>query len=83
MKKTIITALLIAAISPAFSQQKKLPARVTIVLTEREIVRLDSAVTIGSQWTDSKGATNWFMASFTPVFEQIRKQMVIDTVKVK
>jgi len=80
MKKLLTITLLIAGLS---ASAQKLPAKATIVLTDRQILRMDSAINAASTWTDSKQATSWYSASFTALYEQIRKQMIVDTAKVK
>lgn len=79
--KYILTTLLIS--SALFASAQKLPSKVTITLTNRQILRIDSAIQAGANWTDSKQATNWYQASFADLYAQIRKQMINDTTKVK
>lgn len=83
MKKTAILTALIALSITVNAQQAKLPAKLKIDLTDKQVLRIDSAINAAATWTDSKGATNWFTKSFQPLYEQIRSQMILDTVKVK
>ncbi len=80
MKKLLTLTLLIAGLS---ASAQKLPAKVTITLTDKQVLKIDSAINSGASWTDSKGATQWFGNAFSPFYEQVKKQMVVDTVKVK
>lgn len=81
MKRTIYTIALLGMAISASAQ--KLPSKVTITLTDRQVMRMDSAIGAGSNWTDSKQATQWFGNSFAPFYDQVRKQMIVDSVKVK
>lgn len=66
----------------AIAQQKHLPKQVTITLTSQEVMRLDSAVNFASNTIDSKHASQWFQLAFAPFYQQITKQLVVDSVKV-
>lgn len=81
MKRTIYTIALLGMAISASAQ--KLPSKVTITLTDKQVLRLDSAINAGANFIDSKQATQWFSSSFTPFYEQVRKQMIVDTAKVK
>jgi len=83
MKKVILTTLSIVLFSIAASAQQKLPAKVTITLTDRQVMSIDSAINAGSTWTDSKQATQWYGQRFAPFYEQVRKQMATDTLNKK
>jgi hypothetical protein len=83
MKKTIISLILVVATTAAFAQQKKLPEKVTITLTQQQILKIDSCVRVASSNMDSKRQTEWFISGFTPIYEQVNKQLIIDSVKVK
>lgn len=80
MKKLLTICLLTASIS---ASAQKLPSKVTITLTDKQVLRIDSAINAGASWTDSKQATTWFGKAFDPFYEQVRKQMIVDTAKVK
>lgn len=84
MKKIILTLCLIGSLSAVKAQMKpKLPATVKFVFTERQILTIDSAINTGASWTDSKASTIWYSKAFTPFYEQLNKQLVVDTIKVK
>jgi len=83
MKKTIITAIFVVAAPAAFSQNKHLPAKVTITLTAQEALRIDSAVQAGANSFDSKKASQSFGMAFAPFYQQVSRQLVVDSVKVK
>jgi len=80
MKKLLTLTLLIVGLSVS---AQKLPVKVTITLTDKQVLKIDSAVNAGQSWTDSKQATQWFGNAFSPFYEQVRKQMVVDTAKKK
>jgi hypothetical protein len=75
--KLIIPILLCALAGSA----QKLPSKVTINLTDKQVLRIDSAIQAASNWTDSKGATQWYIKAFEPFYIEVRRQL--DTVKVK
>ena len=77
--KKLLPLLLLASLGA--TAQTKLPPKVTINLTDKQVLRIDSAINAATMWTDSKQATQWFAGSFQPFYEQVRKQL--DTVKVK
>lgn len=78
MKKSLTLILLLAGLS---ATAQKLPAKATIVLTDKQVMTIDSAINNTAQMMDSKSQTNRFIMVFQPLYEQIRKQMVVDTVK--
>lgn len=80
MKKSITTLTLALVASASFAQQR-LPAKVTLSLTDKQILRIDSAINLGSNSMDSKSQTKWFVESFSEFYNQVRKQMVADTTK--
>lgn len=80
MKKSLTLILLLAGLS---ATAQKLPAKATIVLTDKQVMTIDSAINNTAQMMDSKSQTNRFIIAFQPLYEQIRKQMVVDTVKAK
>lgn len=82
MKRIIITIALALIVSVKASAQK-LPSKVTITLTDRQILRIDSAIKATANMMDSKTMTTNFITPFNPLYEQINKQMIIDTTKVK
>lgn len=79
--KYILTTLLIS--SALFASAQKLPSKVTITLTDRQVLRIDSAIQAASNWTDSKQATQWYIKAFEPFYIEVRRQLTIDTTKVK
>lgn len=84
MKHLTIIALALTVSATAFAQQptKKLPAKVTITLTDKQILRLDSVATVINGAIDSKQTTNWILQGFVPIFQQVQQQMVADSSKV-
>lgn len=81
MKSTLITLVLIAAMGTAKGQTKHL-AKVNIIkLSDREVLRLDSALTATYGSIDSKGLTNYLQRAVLPIYQQIQGQMIADTVK--
>jgi hypothetical protein len=80
MRKLLTLTLLIAGLS---ASAQKLPSKVTITLTDKQVLRIDSAINAGASWTDSKGSTQWYSKAFESFYEQVRKQIIIDTAKVK
>ena len=80
MKKLFTLSALLFSIS---ATAQKLPAKVTITLTYKQVLSIDSAINAGQSWTDSKQATQWYGQRFAPFYEQVRKQMIVDTLKKK
>jgi len=80
MKKLLTICLLTASIS---ASAQKLPSKVTITLTDKQVLRIDSAINAGQSWTDSKGATQWYIKSFEPLYIEVRKLFITDTLKKK
>jgi len=77
MKHLTITAILVAATCTAFCQT--LPKTVKLTLTDKQVMRIDSAINYMANSTDSKAATKWLMGAFEPFYVQVRAQL--DTVK--
>lgn len=69
------------AASAQTAPTKHLPAKVTIALTAQQIMRLDSAAQAINGNIDSKRTTEYILSSFSPIWLQVQKQMVVDTVK--
>lgn len=80
MKKLTTLFLLCASIGVS---AQKLPSKVTITLTDKQVIRIDSAIRATANMMDSKTMTNNFIKPFDPLYEQINKQMIVDTTKVK
>jgi len=80
MKKLFTVSALLFSIS---AMAQKLPSKVIITLTDKQVLSIDSAINAGQSWTDSKQATQWYGQRFAPFYEQVRKQMVTDTLKKK
>lgn len=80
MKKPLTLLLLIAGLS---ASAQKLPSKVTVTLTDKQVLTIDSAINVTAQSMDSKSQTNRFIGAFQQLYEEIRKQMVVDTGKVK
>ena len=78
--KKLLTILLLAGLS---ASAQKLPAKIKIELTDRQFLSLDSAINFANTWTDSKSKSEAFVLRFQPVYDQVRRQMVIDTLKKK
>lgn len=78
MKKSILPILLIAGLS---ASAQKLPEKVTIVLTDKQVLKLDSAIQIISGQLDSKQLTKFLQDAALPVFQQVRAQLVADKPK--
>lgn len=86
MKKTILTIALLMGIVCAKAQQqpaKQLPPKLTFTLTDREFLKLDSAINIAANSTDSKQLTNFILKGVEPLYRQVQGQMVLvaDTAK--
>jgi len=81
MKKLILIPTLLLT-TTLFAQQH-LPAKAGFVLTDKQIMRIDSAINLMANQLDSKQATSWFTKSFEPIYTQVRKQLitVIDSSK--
>ena len=82
MKKSTITLIMVAATVGAFGQAK-IPAKVNITLTDKQLLKLDSAVQVTANNMDSKQGTVNFLKAFEPIYLQVRQQMAADTVKIK
>lgn len=84
MKKSISTILLAFAITCGYAQTKQptVPKIVTIVLTDQQVLKLDSCIRYGQSVIDSKSATAWYTNGFEPFYIQVKRQMVADSVKV-
>lgn len=83
MKYLIIpTLLILSACTPVVAQQKQshLPPIIKLTFTAQEVARIDSAILAAGTWTDSKITTQWFGNSFVTFYQQVRKQMVVDSV---
>jgi hypothetical protein len=80
MKKLLITIAILTA-SITLKAQQHLPAKVKIELTEKQVMRIDSAINMASNQIDSKQFTLWFGKLFEPIYSQLRQQLVTDTVK--
>lgn len=85
MKKTILTTIALGLFLTIKAQepQKKLPTKVTIVLTDKQLLRIDSAINVTASQIDSKSRTEVFVRAFEPLYLQVQKQMVVDSVKKK
>ena len=87
MRTTFLTLSTLLLAGMAFGQAIKkdigsdtktmvLPPLLTIKLTAKEFLRLDSAVKNTANQIDSKAYTNWFIGSFTPIYSVVEKQLV-------
>lgn len=81
MKKTILIALLGLTFSAKAQQQpaKQLPPKLTFTLTDREFLKLDSAINVAANSTDSKQVTNFILKGVEPLYRQVQGQMVLVT----
>jgi len=77
----IIPLIIAAMLSPLAGRAQILPKTVKLTLTDKQVMRIDSAINYMANSTDSKAATKWLMGAFEPFYVQIRAQL--DTVKVK
>lgn len=80
MKRPLILLALLGSLT-AVKAQTKLPTKATITLTDKQVIRIDSAINIAMSRDGSKQFTNWFLQSFNPFYEQIKLQLVVDTAK--
>jgi hypothetical protein len=83
MKKTILTTIAILGLLTSVKAQQHLPSKVSMTLTDKQIMRIDSAINLAQGSMDSKSQTNWFSASFVPFYNEVRKQLITDTLKKK
>ena len=79
MKKQLLTiaGLLLAVTLKA----QTLPKEVVIKLTDKQVLRLDSAVCIVSSQIDSKSLTQYLNSAIEPIFNQVRLQLVAEKPK--
>lgn len=80
---TIALAFTVLASNAQTASQKHLPAKVVIILTDRQVLKLDSALNIVSGQIDSKSMTKYLQDAITPLYQQIGQQMGVDSIKVK
>ena len=74
-------ALLGMALMAGAAQAQTLPKEVTIKLTDKQVLRLDSAIRIVSGQLDSKSLTSYLNEATVPIFNQVRQQLVADKPK--
>jgi archaellum biogenesis protein FlaJ (TadC family) len=79
MKTALTITLLI--LSLGVKGQSKLPTTAIIKLTDKQVLKLDSAINIISQQLDSKSLTNFLQQAVAPIYQQVREQMVADKPK--
>lgn len=85
MKHLAILALALTVSASASAQQptKKLPAKVTLTLTDKQVLKLDSVARVINNAIDSKQTTAWMLQGLQPIFQQVELQLVSDSGKVK
>lgn len=73
---TIPTLLILSACTPVVAQQKQItiPAKMKIELSDKQFVRIDSAVKTLYNQIDSKSFSQWFINSFDPIYRQMEMQ---------
>lgn len=63
---------------------KQLPPTITVTMTAKEFLRLDTAVNTIARQLDSKSFESWYRASFYPIYKVVEKQLIpADTTKKK
>lgn len=84
MKKLLLTSAILLTAFTLKAQTKKLPSKVTITLTDKEVLRIDSAIQSTAARIDSKQQTESFIRAFIPIYAVIEKQLIpADTTKKK
>ncbi len=78
-KASLLTAAMFGLLLTTSAQTKpvkQLPPTITITITAREFLRLDSAVNTLAVQLDSKAFEAWFRGSFKPIYSVVEKQMI-------
>ena len=78
---TIIGLIALLCISQCCFAQTHLPKTVTVTLTDKQLLKIDSAITKTANGIDSKSYSAWFLSAFQPLYDQARAQMVTDSVR--
>jgi hypothetical protein len=80
MKKLLTITLLFAAMEVS-AQTKHLAPVSKIELTDKQVLGIDSAITVALSNVDSKSQTKFITDRLQPLYRQITEQMVADKPK--